>query len=118
MPFEIDHVIPESLGGLTVRENLCLSCSSCNDRKNCRTAAIDPTTGQLTPLFHPRRQTWSQHFQWRDDGLRIEGLTPVGRATVLALQLNNTVLVTARRSWVRVGWHPPKEEQVRKKRPR
>ena len=24
MSFEIDHVIPESLGGLTVRENLCL----------------------------------------------------------------------------------------------
>jgi 5-methylcytosine-specific restriction endonuclease McrA len=26
-PMEIDHLIPESLGGLTVRENLWLACS-------------------------------------------------------------------------------------------
>ena len=37
MPFEMDHVIPESLGGLTVRENLCLCCGPCNERKACHT---------------------------------------------------------------------------------
>ncbi len=26
-PMEIDHIIPESLGGLTVEENLWLACS-------------------------------------------------------------------------------------------
>ena len=118
MPFEIDHVIPESLGGLTVRENLCLCCSPCNDRKACRTTTIDPLTGERAALFHPRRQSWSQHFRWIDDGLRIEGLTPTGRGTVLALQLNRPILVTARQSWVHVGWHPPKEKQPRNKRPR
>ena len=117
MPFEIDHVIPESLGGLTVRENLCLCCSPCNERKACRTTAIDPLTGNRAALFHPRRQVWSQHFRWIDDGLRIEGLTPTGRATVLALQLNRPILVTARQGWVKVGWHPPKEAK-RMKRPR
>lgn len=115
MPFEIDHVIPESLGGLTERENLCLCCSACNERKACRTAAIDTFTGQRVTLFHPCRQAWSQHFRWIEDGLRIEGLTPAGRATVLALQLNRLVLVTARRGWISVGWHPPKDEQPRRK---
>ena len=117
MPFEIDHVIPESLGGLTVRENLCLCCSPCNERKACRTTAIDPLTGKRAALFHPRRQVWSQDFRWIDGGLRIEGLTPTGRATVLALKLNRPILVTARQSWVKVGWHPPKEAK-RMKRPR
>jgi hypothetical protein len=118
MPFEIDHVIPQSLGGLTSLENLCLCCSPCNERKACRTTAIDPSTGKRATLFHPRRQSWSQHFRWIDEGLRIEGLTPTGRATVLALQLNRPILVTARQSWVRVGWHPPKEKPQRGKRPR
>lgn len=118
MPFEIDHVIPESLGGLTLRENLCLCCSPCNERKACRTTAMDSLTGERAALFHPRRQRWSQHFHWIDEGLRIEGLTPTGRATVLALQLNRPILVTARQSWVHVGWHPPTEKQTRKKRPR
>ena len=118
MPFEIDHVIPESLGGLTVRENLCLCCSPCNERKTCRTTAIDPLTGECAALFHPRRQVWSRHFRWIDDGLRIQGLTPTGRATVLALLLNRPILVTARQSWVHVGWHPPKAEPPRGKRPR
>ena len=32
-PMEIDHIVPESLGGSTERENLWLSCSLCNDHK-------------------------------------------------------------------------------------
>lgn len=118
MPFEMDHVIPESLGGLTVRENLCLCCGPCNERKACRTTAIDPLTGQLATLFHPRREAWSQHFRGIDDGWRIEGLTPTGRATVLVIQLNRPSLVTARQSWVNVGWHPPQDKPPKKKRPR
>lgn len=30
-PMEIDHIIPESLGGPTARENLWFACSMCND---------------------------------------------------------------------------------------
>ena len=29
-PMEIDHLIPEALGGRTEEENLWLACSSCN----------------------------------------------------------------------------------------
>lgn len=38
------------------------------------------------------------------------GLTACGRATVLALQLNNAYAVTVRQAWVSVGWHPPVED--------
>jgi len=37
------------------------------------------------------------------------GQTACGRATVLALQLNNAYAVTVRQAWVSVGWHPPTE---------
>jgi hypothetical protein len=31
----------------------------------------------------------------------------VGRATVLALQMNHPDVVSVRQMWVTVGWHPP-----------
>ncbi len=37
----------------------------------------------------------------------IIGLTPIGRATIFALQMNNLVAVTVRRNWIAAGWHPP-----------
>jgi hypothetical protein len=61
----------------------------------------------LVPLFNPRRQSWSEHFVWSDDGTRILGKTPIGRATIVALQLNNLISVVVRRHWVPAGWHPP-----------
>lgn len=57
----------------------------------------------------PRRQRWSKHFVWVDAATRIAGITAIGRATVLALNLNRPTLVRARGAWVRVGWHPPTE---------
>jgi hypothetical protein len=108
-PMEIDHLVPESLGGTTVRENLWLACSMCNDCKSNRIAARDPDTGETVRLFDPRRQSWLDHFRWNDEGDRVIGITPVGRATVIALRMNRVELVEARRGWVIAGWHPPKD---------
>ncbi|MEA5469208.1 hypothetical protein VB714_10030 [Spirulina sp. 06S082] len=58
-------------------------------------------------MFNSRQQRWSDHFQWSKDGTEIIGLTACGRATVAALQLNNSLAVVVRRNWVRAGWHPP-----------
>ena len=104
---EVDHIIPESLGGATVEDNLWLACSLCNDHKGDRIAAADPVSGEVVRLFNPRQQVWGDHFQWTPEGDRIVGSTPCGRATVWALDLNRPVLVCARRAWVVVGWHPP-----------
>ena len=70
---------------------------------------MDPVTGEEVSLFHPRLQHWPDPFYWSDDGTNIIGLTPTGRATVLALRLNNDFIVSARRNWVMAGWHPPQE---------
>jgi 5-methylcytosine-specific restriction endonuclease McrA len=109
MPMELDHLIPEALGGRTVEENLWLSCSLCNDAKNCRIAARDPMSGEIVRLFNPREQAWSDHFRWSATCDLILGSTPTGRATVIALNLNRPTLVRARRAWVDAGWHPPSD---------
>ena len=64
----------------------------------------------MVRLFDPRRQVWQEHFRWTEQGDQIVGLTPTGRATVTALQLNRPSLVKARRLWALVGWHPPKDD--------
>lgn len=104
-----DHIHPTSKGGSASFNNLCLACWSCNEHKTNRIEAVDPLTGEKVPLFHPRKQTWSDHFRWSLDGTLIEGITQTGRATVVALHLNREVIVAARRRWVMVGWHPPEE---------
>jgi hypothetical protein len=109
MPLVIDHLIPEALGGATEEDNLWLACSPCNLHKGDRITARDPLTEQWVPLFDPRRQVWAEHFRWTPTGDEIIGLTPTGRATVQAVRLNRPLLAHARRGWVRVGWHPPKE---------
>ncbi|EKF01464.1 putative McrA/HNH [Tolypothrix sp. PCC 7601] len=102
-----DHIHPRSRGGETTFENLCLACRSCNEFKADLTEAIDPVTGEITPLFNPRIQIWSDHFNWSSDATRVEGLTNIGRATIICLRMNNPVIVAARRRWTTSGWHPP-----------
>jgi hypothetical protein len=104
---QVDHVYPVSKGGQDTLDNLCLACELCNLYKSVKTEAIEPQTQSLIRLFHPRQQRWSEHFAWSRDGTEIMGLSPCGRATVLALKLNNGLSMTVRRNWVRAGWHPP-----------
>ncbi|HMN29425.1 MAG TPA: hypothetical protein PKE45_14845 [Caldilineaceae bacterium] len=67
-------------------------------------------SGGIVSLFHPRTQNWFVHFQWSDDGLRILGQTPTGRATVALLHLDDDPdVLTVRSYWVLAGWHPPKQ---------
>ena len=106
----IDHIIPEAAGGQTVRENLCVACHSCNEFKGRQVEARDPLTDKRVSLFHPHQQRWHEHFCWSEDGSNIHGLTPTGRATVAALNMNHLLIVEARRRWARVGWHPPRDD--------
>jgi 5-methylcytosine-specific restriction endonuclease McrA len=104
---EIEHLIPTAKGGPDDEENLWLACRLRNNFKGAQTEAIDPVTSTGVPLFNPRRQKWSDHFAWSANGTRVLGRTPCGRATVLALQLNNWIAVLVRTQWVAAGWHPP-----------
>ena len=104
---EIDHIIPKARGGTDAEANLWLACRMCNSFKRTQITARDPLHGRRVRLFNPRRQRWSRHFQWSEDGTRILGRTACGRATVIALQLNHVMAVMVRREWVAAGWHPP-----------
>jgi hypothetical protein len=86
-----------------------LACHSCNEFKGAQVESTDPESGEFVPLYHPRQQRWRDHFRWSADGAEIVGITPVGRATLLALKMNNPLIVNARHLWVAVGWHPPPE---------
>lgn len=103
----VEHIIPIAAGGGSELQNLWLACDLCNSYKGSRTHAIDPVTKQTALLFNPRQQNWQTNFSWRYDGLHVVGLTPTGRATVVALQLNNPFLTEARSWWIKAGWHPP-----------
>ncbi|MEM7129889.1 MAG: HNH endonuclease [Chloroflexota bacterium] len=107
---EIEHIIPQSKGGSDAEDNLWLACRSCNLYKSNQIDAVDPLTGKRYLLFNPREQVWWHHFQWSNEGTMIVGLTPCGRASVIALNMNNLVAVTVRRNWVAAGWHPPRDK--------
>lgn len=107
IPSACDHIQPRSKGGKTEFENLCQACRPCNEFKGNITEAVDPVSGETVPLFNPRTQLWSDHFEWNFDGTQVVGLTDIGRATIIALQMNNPTIMTARRRWVIAGWHPP-----------
>ena len=62
--FEIDHIIARKHGGKTSPENLALSCFYRNSQKGSNIAGIDPDTGALSRLFHPRDDRWNDHFRW------------------------------------------------------
>lgn len=108
-PMEIEHIIPEVLGGQTDPDNLWLACSLCNEHKSSRIVGVDPESGDQARLFDPRHQVWAEHFAWTLQGDQILGLTPTGRATVTTLHLNRIHLVRSRRRWTTVGWHPPED---------
>lgn len=109
-PLEVEHLMPEAMGGPTRRDNLWAACRQCNALKGDRIEAIDSATGVLASIFNPRHQEWTEHFARIEDGARVIGRTPVGRATVTALALNRLLLVRARQRWIAVGWHPPVEQ--------
>jgi hypothetical protein len=96
-PMVVDHIISEAQGGQTMLHNLCFACRRCNEFKGPATRIYDPLTGELVPIFHPRQHTWTDHFAWDAAGIRFLGLIAIGRVTIITLNINNEVIVDARR---------------------
>lgn len=86
LTFQIEHVIPRKHRGSDAEDNLALACFACNNHKGTNLSGLDPQTGELTRLFHPRRDEWNEHFRW--DGVWLAGRTAIGRATVEVLAIN------------------------------
>jgi HNH endonuclease len=83
----IEHITARQHGGSDHADNLALACHRCNLHKGTNLTGVDPQTAQVTPLFHPRRDQWSDHFTF--EGARINGISAVGRATVQVLSMND-----------------------------
>jgi hypothetical protein len=107
--FVVDHIVPRSAGGATHADNLAYACASCNAHKYNKTRAVDPASGEVVALYHPRRDRFREHFTWSDDFTTLLGITPRGRATVEALHMNHDGLVNLRRLLHEAGLHPPPE---------
>ncbi len=104
IPFEIDHVIAQKHGGATRAANLALACFYCNSFKGPNIAGIDPESGRIVRLYHPRNDGWRRHFRW--EGPRLVGQTPVGRATLAVLELNHPDAVSVRQALIEEGVFP------------
>lgn len=104
-PFEIDHVLAKQHGGPTRAGNLALSCFHDNSHKGPNIAGLDPKTRKLPRLFNPRRHKWVRHF--RREGPVLVGRTPVGRVTVIVLNINDSLRVELRAGLIEEGVFPP-----------
>lgn len=103
LSFQVDHIIAEKHDGPTTEENLALSCFYCNSYKGPNIAGIDPE-GEPTiavQLFHPRKDTWIEHFVW--DGPYLKGVTPAGRATIATLRINQPDAIDLRQMLLNLG---------------
>ncbi|MFH1634429.1 MAG: HNH endonuclease signature motif containing protein [Chloroflexota bacterium] len=114
IPFTIDHVIPLAEGGKNDPGNLALACFHCNRRKSSQVQVVDPVSAKRVSLYNPREDDWQKHFIWSSDGLHIVGLTPVGRATIAALDLNRERVTNIRSVDIAVDRHPPSDDPVQK----
>jgi len=105
-PFQIDHIIAEKHRGRTESDNLALSCFYCNSYKGPCISGVDDETDEVTRLFNPRGDLWSDHFQW--NGATLVAKTAIGRATIATLRINEPDLVRKREALIDEGVFPPK----------
>jgi hypothetical protein len=101
LPHVLDHILPQQHGGRTMVSNLALCCGFCNRHKGPNLAGRDPRTGSLTRLFNPRLDRWERHFLWR--GVRLQGLTAIGRVTIYVLAMNHGNQVSMRKPLMNDG---------------
>jgi HNH endonuclease len=76
-----------SHGGDDDADNLALACPDCNLRKGPNLTGIDPQSGEVVRLFHPRRDRWFDHFGYEEQ--YVVGTTSVGRTSVSLLEMND-----------------------------
>ena len=105
-PFEVEHIIPLIRGGSDDEANWALSCRACNLYKSDHLDGMSAEMEVPARLFHPRQDSWEEHFGVDTTTGAITGLTPIGSATIARLQMNTPTQLAARRQWIRLGLFP------------
>ena len=101
LPFQLDHITALQHLGPTTEANLAFACYHCNSAKGPNIAGIDPVSGLVSPLYHPRHDVWPEHFEWH--GAWLFGRTPQARATIQVLGINEPSAVSLRESLLEEG---------------
>lgn len=106
LPYHIDHILAEKHGGKSISKNLCYSCYLCNRYKGSDVSSVEwsDDEGEVIPLFHPRKQRWSEHFQL--EGAIIAPLTPNARVTIRLLRLNDPERLIERDNLIAINRYP------------
>lgn len=105
-PFEVEHIIPLSLQGSNDYHNLALACRSCNLLKGNRIGrSLDPLDRAIR-YFHPRQDSWAEHFRIDPEQGTIVGLTEIGQVTIEGLVMNSPEQSAARRLWIQWNLFP------------
>jgi hypothetical protein len=103
-PHQVDHFVSRKHGGPSILENLAFACVLCNRYKGSDLASLDSQTGELSRLFDPRNDRWTDHFHLQD--AIIEPVSTVGRVTIRLLRLNATERTAERQLLQELGRYP------------
>jgi hypothetical protein len=107
MPFEVEHIIPLAKDGLDEASNWALACRSCNLNKSDHIEGFDQITQQHVRLFHPRQDSWGDHFAVEQAfPFHLHGRTPIDRATIAQLRMNSRLQLAARAQWIELQLFP------------
>jgi hypothetical protein len=79
-PFQIDHIIARKHS-----DNLALACFHCNCHNGPNIASQDLESGEVVRLFHARKDTWRDHFQFARRGIQASGTTSDSRVAAALL---------------------------------
>lgn len=101
LTFHVEHVEAKQHVVDDSSDNLALACPDCNRFKGPNLTTLDAVTREIVRLFHPRRDAWHEHFEYR--GSILFGRTPVGLATIQLLQINSAERVKMRAELQRNG---------------
>lgn len=104
LPFHIDHIVARQHGGETVADNLALACLHCNRHKGPNIAGRLPGTGDIVRLFHPRRDRWTDHFEWH--GAMLSANSDIGLVTIQVLAINQPDFAAVRLALMQEGEFP------------
>jgi len=91
-------------------DNLAFACMLCNQRKGTDIASVDPATGNVISLFHPRVingliiSALLREF--------IEPISRIGFLTIRLLQLNTVERQREREMLQRLGSYPTQPAEI------
>lgn len=54
VPFHVEHIIAKQHTANDSVDNLALACDRCNAFKGTNLSSIDPESGEIVTLYHPR----------------------------------------------------------------